>query len=148
MTPTATTLRRANAADRDPIRTLLTDARLPLAGLDAQVANFFVAEQGGTIVGCAGLERYGRTALLRSVAVVPALRGTGLGKRLTAACIDDARARGIGAVALLTETADAFFPRFGFSVVPRAALPDELRASEELKGACPDSAVSMLLELT
>jgi amino-acid N-acetyltransferase len=144
---TPITTRRANSADRAAISALLTEARLPIAGLDAHIADFVVAEQDGAVVGCAGLERYGTTALLRSVAVAPALRGTGLGPRLTAACIDAARARGLSSLALLTETAERFFPRFGFTVVPRTALPSELRESEELKGACPDTAVSMMLEL-
>jgi amino-acid N-acetyltransferase len=109
--------------------------------------DFVVAEAGGAMVGCAGIERYGATALLRSVAVAEPERGTGLGGRLTHACLAAARAAGIATVVLLTETADEYFPRFGFRAVERAALPASVSASAELRGACPDSARAMLLEL-
>ncbi|MCI0572486.1 MAG: hypothetical protein L0Y66_17160 [Myxococcaceae bacterium] len=44
---------------------------------------------------------------------------------------------------LLTTTAAESFPRFGFTHVDRSSLPPELHASEELRGACPASAVVM-----
>jgi amino-acid N-acetyltransferase len=47
-------------------------------------------------------------------------------------------------VALLTETADGWFPRFGFRPVPREALPAALSASAELRGACPATARALL----
>ncbi|HET7600112.1 MAG TPA: hypothetical protein VFK09_07450, partial [Gemmatimonadales bacterium] len=44
---------------------------------------------------------------------------------------------------LLTTTADRWFRRLGFVPVERSALPAALAGSEELKGACPASAVAM-----
>ncbi|MBV9947898.1 MAG: GNAT family N-acetyltransferase, partial [Myxococcales bacterium] len=44
---------------------------------------------------------------------------------------------------LLTTTADSFFPRFGFQHIAREDVPPELRASRELQGACPASAIVM-----
>jgi amino-acid N-acetyltransferase len=142
-----TTIRRVSDGDLAAVQTLLRDAGLPLAGVDVHLDGFVVAEESGAIVGCAGLERYGDAALLRSVAVAPALRGAGLGQRLTAACIDAARAAGITKLALLTETAEGFFPRFGFTAVARTSLPEALHESEELRGACPATAKAMLLNL-
>ena len=46
-------------------------------------------------------------------------------------------------VYLLTTTAPDWFPRFGFTVARREELPEVLNASEELRGACPSSAVAM-----
>jgi N-acetylglutamate synthase-like GNAT family acetyltransferase len=60
----------------------------------------------------------------------------------------DARARGIHDIYLLTTTAEAWFPRFGFVRIARAAVPAALHASEEFRGACPDSAVVMHTALT
>jgi amino-acid N-acetyltransferase len=142
-----TTIRPARTGELAVIETALREAGLPVAGVAAHLDEFVVAEHEGAIVGCAGIERYGHAALLRSVAVAPHMRGTGLGQRLTAACIDAARAQGISALALLTETAENFFPRFGFTLVDRAELPAELHASDELRGACPASAKAMLLYL-
>jgi len=143
-----TTIRRARTGELSLIETVLRDAGLPVVGVAAHLDGFVVAEHDGAIVGCAGVERYGDAALLRSVAVTSGMRGTGLGQRLTAACIDATRADGISSLALLTETADEFFPRFGFALVERSDLPDVLNASEELRGACPASARAMLLHLS
>ena len=140
-------LRAATRADWDAIAALLGACGLPLAGAEPHVEEFVVATRGDAIVGCAGLERHGAAALLRSVAVAPELRGTGLGVALVEAAIARARAGGVDTLALLTTTAERYFPRFGFRVAPRDALPESLHASEELRGACPASAVAMRLDL-
>jgi amino-acid N-acetyltransferase len=142
-----TSLRAARPQDLPAITALLTRVRLPLAGVDEHIGAFVVAERDGEVVGCAGLERYGAAALLRSVAVAPAARGAGLGARLTRACLDAAQTDRVEKVALLTETAEGFFPRFGFVPIPRTAVPEALQASAELRGACPASARAMLLNL-
>lgn len=140
-------LRGATRADWDAIAALLGACGLPLAGAEPHVEAFVVATRGDAVVGCAGLERHGASALLRSVAVAPEARGAGLGVALVEAAVARARAGGVDTLALLTTTADRFFPRFGFRVVARDALPESLRASEELRGACPASAVAMRLDL-
>jgi amino-acid N-acetyltransferase len=56
-----------------------------------------------------------------------------------------ARALGLRELYLLTTTAAGYFPRFGFETVGREALPPVLSASEELRGACPASAIAMRL---
>jgi N-acetylglutamate synthase-like GNAT family acetyltransferase len=48
---------------------------------------------------------------------------------------------------LLTTTAEAYFPSFGFTVTSRATVPDEIRATGEFRGACPESATVMCLTL-
>jgi amino-acid N-acetyltransferase len=141
------TIRPARARELPAIEATLRDAGLPLAGVADHLHEFIVAEHEGTIAGCAAIERYGAAGLLRSVAVTSKMRGTGLGQRLTSASIDAARERGLTSLALLTETAEGFFPRFGFVFVARADLPEALHASEELRGACPASAKVMLLDL-
>jgi amino-acid N-acetyltransferase len=98
-------------------------------------------------VGCAALELYGAAALLRSVAVSPEARGTGLGQRLVAAALDRAHRLGVTSVYLLTETAAGFFPRFGFRAVERATVPVALQASVEFRAACPASATAMVLHM-
>ena len=140
-------IRPARRTELPAIQALLRESGLPVAGVDAHVDEFLVAEEDGGLVGCAAVERYGDAGLLRSVAVRASMRGTGLGQRLTEACIDAARAKGLTTLSLLTETAEKFFPRFGFVAVEQRALPDALKASEELRGACPASARAMILEL-
>ena len=136
-------LRRATPADTEPVARLLTEQALTRAGLPEWIRCFWVAEDQGAIVGVAGLEIYGTAALLRSVAVDQAWRGTGLGRLLTEHALDDAKSAGAGDVYLLTTTAEHYFPRIGFACVARESVPDALLASEEFRGACPASAVVM-----
>ena len=99
-------------------------------------------------MGCVALELYGETALLRSLAVAQSRRGEGLGGRLAAAALEAAKASGVRNLYLLTQTAEKFFPRFGFAVEPRALAPEVLGSSEEFRSACPASAVMMRARVT
>ena len=118
---------------------------LTLDGLEAHLAATIVARDATSLLGCAALELYGTDALLRSVAVAAEHRGKGLGEALTAAAIALARQRGVRGIYLLTETAERFFPRFGFEIISRDAVPAVVKASAEFTTACPASATVMVL---
>ena len=138
----------AQAADFDVIEALLDREQLPLAGLHDHPQHMFVARVGNRIVGCASLELYGDTALLRSVAVDAEFRGGGIGGDLTRAALRLAERRGVSTVYLLTTTAERFFPRFGFEIVDRADVSAAVRACAEFAHACPSSAFVMRAFLT
>ena len=130
------------------IAAFLTANGLPVAGLAEYATELLVARERGRLIGTAALEIHGRDALLRSVAVDAATRGTGLGQRLTHAALERARQRGVSRVFLLTETAAAFFPKFGFTRIERSSVPESIRGTIEFVSACPASADVMVLELT
>jgi amino-acid N-acetyltransferase len=109
---------------------------------------FLLARSGDALVGCVGLERYGTDALLRSLAVVPRLQGTGLGERLYQEAIAEARRGRTTALYLLTTTAAPFFARAGFERIDRALVPPAVAASPEFRSLCPASAACMRLRLT
>ena len=137
---------RVRAATRDDLAAvsqLLSASSLPLDGVEENLDDFIVAEDARKITGVIGIERYGDAALLRSAAVSPNARGTGLGARLVKELLDRASAQGIRDVYLLTTTAEEYFPRFGFTRSTRAQVPEAVRASCEFQGACPDTAVVM-----
>lgn len=140
-------IRPAISGDREAIERLLDERRLPPAGLQAHLGGFVVAREGGSLLGCAGLERYGEVGLLRSVAVAEGAEGHGLGAELVKAVIERARTLRLRQLYLLTMSASGYFPRFGFETIAREALPSSLAASEQLQGACPASAVPMRLTL-
>ncbi|MBN8619353.1 MAG: GNAT family N-acetyltransferase [Anaerolineae bacterium] len=138
--------RPATLADWPLIADLLIRHRLPQDGAQAHLADFLLAfHTDGRLAGVAGLERYGDSALLRSVAV--AHRRTGVGTQLVERLLQQAAQTGIRQVGLLTETAADYFPRFGFRVIPRTDLPAPLHQSIEFTTACSQSAVAMLLDL-
>src|SRR5215471_709962 len=119
----AWTIRRATPHDWPQIAPLLTMAELPLDGAEEHTSDFLLAFREGFLIGTAGLERYGNTALLRSVAVAPTERGQGLGQALVRQALVEAASWGVRQVVLLTTTASDFFPRFGFGPISRTEVP-------------------------
>lgn len=136
-------VRPAEPADLSAVEHLLVASGLPLDGVREALPTFVVAEAEGALVGVAGLEVCCDNALLRSVAVNPEWRSRGLGRALVTRVIADAEARGIRALYLLTTTADHYFPSFGFEQIARDEVPEDVRATEEFRGACPASATVM-----
>ena len=142
-------LRAATSADLPAIKRLLQASDLPTVGIDEASCNLIVAEVDGDIVGVVGIETCcGQYGLLRSTAVADAWRGRRVGKLLVERAIAEAESRGFDALYLLTTTAEQYFPSFGLSKVERATLPDEVKATEEFRSACPASATVMSLCLT
>lgn len=147
--PDGAVLRQAGPADLEAVRALLRDAKLPLDGLEDQFGVGYVvaARREGRVVAAAGIEVHGSDGLLRSVVVVPPLRGLGLGEALVQDRLAWARARGLRSVWLLTTTASDFFDRLGFVRDERAAAPAALQASTEFAGACPATAACLRFDL-
>ena len=144
------TVRPARIADLPAIESLLVASGLPTAGVADALDGFLVADgdEPTRIVGVVGIEACCREyVLLRSTAVDPAWRGTGLGKRLVERAIAGAESRGMKAMYLLTTTAERYFPSFGFVKTTRDAVPDEVKQSVEFREACPASATVMSLDL-
>lgn len=143
------TIRPAAPADLAEVLTLLAAAGLPDDGVVDAFGDFIVARGGdGALVGCAGVERHGRTALLRSVAVAERVRGSGLGTRLVAEALSRAASSGLDEVVLLTTTArDFFVEHFGFGPADRAAYDERLGASSEWRLPRCSSAACLRLAL-
>jgi amino-acid N-acetyltransferase len=140
-------IQHARPADLDDVLALLREHHLPLDGLHEHVGTMLVARQDGRIVGSAALEIYPDGALLRSVAVAPAVQRHRVGRGLTEAAIRLAQDRRVPALYLLTTTAADYFPRFGFERVSRADVPAGVQQSIEFTSACPSTAVVMRMRL-
>lgn len=110
------------------------DMDLSYRGFDAEMANFetlytlpsgtfFLAEDAGRAVGCAGLLSHGpQVAELKRVFVQPALRGKHLGERLVGAVAQRARELGFRRLMLdavpQTVHAQRLYLRMGFTPTP------------------------------
>lgn len=138
---------KAEPKDLNTVLALLADASLPKEGVAEHFQDFLVARAKGQVVGSVGMERYGQSALLRSLAVAPQYRGRGLGRALTRRLLEQAREQGVKRVFLLTTTAPDFFPKFGFRRIPREGADTEVKDSVEFRTACCQSAVCMRLDL-
>lgn len=140
------TIRPASTEDWPAIASLLARYDLPIDGAQIHLETFFLAvDADDALLGVAGLEHYGSVGLLRSVAV--AEQGKGVGEALIRHVLKIAPAHGIEQIVLLTATAADYFPRFGFRRIERTEAPPAAHESAEFQGACPASAVVMLLDL-
>lgn len=134
--------------DRAEVEALLTAAGLPLDGLDACFPHdMILARIDGALVGAAGLERWGRLGLLRSVAVAERERGKGIADVLIAERLYIAKLDALSAVYLLTLGAECYFERLGFVPVERTALPAMLGSSTQVTLPACSSAVAMVKQL-
>jgi amino-acid N-acetyltransferase len=140
-------IRLATVQDFARIAALLGANDLPTADLEDSQPEFLIAEDGAELIGVGGLQRFGSTALLRSVAVIQEKRGSGLGGELLRHLEHHAAERGVEQLILLTETARDFFARHGYQTVERADMPPEIQATSEFRSLCPASATCMAKSL-
>ena len=116
------------------------------ASLYEKLRNFVVAEDpdSGEVLGLCGLSIiWADLGEVASLAVSPAARGRGLGRRLVEAVLADADRLGIRRVMSLTYE-QRFFERLGFEVVDRQGLPMKVWAecvACPKKNACDEIAM-------
>lgn len=139
------TITPATAADLDAIKALLVAAELPTAGVDDHWKTFLIARDGEKIVGCGGAEAYQFAALIRSIAVIPEYRSSGIGRRIVRQLLDRLASRGLREFYLLTTTAEAYFRKRGFKTIDRDEVHPQLLSSREFQDACPSTATCMRL---
>lgn len=138
---------QAAPGDTPIIKDLLASCGLPTEDLPASLENFFVLRRGSAVIGCVGLEIYGQTCILRSLAVRPGERGSGFGALLVSRALAAARSLGQSEVWLLTQTAAKFFERLGFNDADRDAAPPAIRGSRQFRRICPSTAACMKISL-
>jgi amino-acid N-acetyltransferase len=138
----------ATAGDLPGVQTLLADCRLPTDGIELLTDNCIAARVGSKVVGCIALEPYGRSALLRSLAVAPDCRGRSLGRNLCARMVSHARLLGVEQLYLLTTDADRYFAALGFKRIERSEAPAQIQATAQFRSLCPKSAVCMARDIS
>lgn len=134
----------AAEGDLAVIRWLLEQAQLPTSDLAASKPEFIVLREDGRLVAAGALERFGSSALLRSVVVADERRGAGLGRSIVQELEQKARAARISRLILLTQTATEFFAHQGYRVIQRSDAPQEVQRSAEFRSLCPASATCMI----
>jgi len=139
----------ASPDDLAAVTGLLQACGLPYQDLTpGDMREFLVIPAEGELAACAGLQLFGASALLRSLAVRPPLRLHGVGRQLCGMLEGRARENGIHSLYLLTTDAEKYFSRRGYVRCERDAVPAAVRASAEFRSLCPSSAVCMLKKLS
>ena len=123
-------VRNAKMADAKAIYALIScyaerDKMLfrSLASIYEDIQTFSVAESDGEIIGCCGLQIiWADLAEIKSLAVDKDYAGRGVGKKLVANLIRQARELGLSRLFALTLTPE-FFHKLGFKKVEKNTLP-------------------------
>ena len=132
---------RLAAADDAGLAAALAVEGLPVDDLtDAGRTFYTFSTLDGATVGYGGLELLGEHVLLRSVAVLPAFRGKGLGCNIVPLLLYRAYRAGARTAWLLTDTAAPFFGKIGFRGGDRQAAPAAILATRQAASLCPTSA--------
>lgn len=130
-------------SDLDEVTALLSANHLPTDDVADPAICFLGVRDGDVLIGVVGIQRCAEDALLRSLAVHPDHRSTGVGRRLCERAIAYAGEHALQRIYLLTTDAADYFKRHGFSVIAREATPASIRATAQFAALCPASAVVM-----
>src|SRR5262245_19797405 len=99
----------ANRDNIPELQRLLKASNLGYEDIETHIHNFILIKNQEEVIGCVGLEVYGETALLRSLAVDEKYRHQGMGRILTKEILQYALSKQIKKVFLLTLTKEGFF---------------------------------------
>jgi amino-acid N-acetyltransferase len=138
----------ATGSDLPAIQALLADCHLPVDGLESLAENSLMAKMDSRLVGTVSLEPYGRSALLRSLAVARDCRGRSLGQSLCARMVSRARLLGVGQLYLLTADAERYFTALNFKRIQWSEAPTQIQATSQFRSVCPKSAVCMARDIS
>ncbi|WP_434667027.1 GNAT family N-acetyltransferase [Paraburkholderia sp. A3BS-1L] len=123
--------RYATKKDLPEVEDLLRTCELPVEGVREHIDRHLVSRDSGGIIGCAGLEHYGKVGLLRCIAVARRARFAGLGDFIFSLLVADARECGIESLVVDSTGAERYFEKIGFTAAETSELPDDLRHSLE-----------------
>ena len=114
-------IRSAGTGDIPDIKSILSQYILETELVDDNIDRFVVAETGGRIVGCACLISSMGIVELRSIAVLPAWKNNGIGRRLFETLMQ--RAKGITDRIFVRTTSWGFFEKMGFEALDGSQKP-------------------------
>ena len=135
------------AGQLEQAKALLRKNNLPVQDLDVHT-HLFGTYEGEVLVGVAGLELLGESALVRSVCVAETYRSKGMAELLTEHIEKFATKNGAHTLYLLTTTAENYFKRKGYIKIDRNSVPQNINDTTEFSSVCPSSATAMKKVLT
>jgi len=113
------------------VASLLSAAGMLAAGVESPGGCYLIAYVGDAVAGVVGIESRIDAALIRSLTVVEAMRGGGIGASLLSAARTAAHTRGARTLYAIASEGDAtrYFTRFGFAPASSQAMLQALAGS-------------------
>ena len=125
------------------IEILLQSSGLPFQDCRDHINNFAGVYANSELIAVGGVECLGVSGLLRSLAVQSNYQGQGLAALIVDYLHRGAIKQGIETLYLLTETAEGFFLKMGYSKIGRDQLPLEVSRTKQCQSLCPASAQAL-----
>ncbi|MFC4343262.1 GNAT family N-acetyltransferase [Cupriavidus numazuensis] len=119
----------ASEEDWPDVEALLRASSLSIEGVRDRINQYLVVRDNAGLLGCAGVERYETTGVLRALVVAQRARSAGLGELMLSAIVADIRQQGVESIVLQTGTASGYFARLGFLPISATDLPAAVRPS-------------------
>ena len=129
------------------LETLLQNSALPFEDCNKHINSFAGVYANRLLIAVGGIECLEKSGLLRSLAVRAGYRGQGLAGLIVDYLHRDAIKKRIEALYLLTETAEGFFLKRGYSIISRDQLPAEVMQTKQYQLLCPASALALVCRL-
>ena len=146
-------IERALVSDHAAIVVLLEEVELPPDGIEDHLEDFFIIRHPEAVagpeflIGSVGIEAYGESALLRSLAVHPDYQKRGVGRALITDGLKFARRNGMKTLYLLTDTARDYLVSLGFQETSRDTVPQKIRDTIEFSSLCPSTSTCLSMSL-
>jgi argininosuccinate synthase len=117
---------RAHIANFLVAEAQIENAELRIEKTETAASVFSILNSQFNIVGCGSLLPFNTTLVeLRSLAVDESMRGAGIGQKVVAALVEEARQRKFGTIFALTR-AVPFFEKCGFVATPKEHFPEKV----------------------
>ena len=139
-------MRELLQSERHLAADLLDEHKLPTEDLYAEYVQLYGYFSEQELIGCIGLEHYKDALLLRSLAVAKDRATCGVGTMLAEYVGRYAFNNGKKSIYLLTDSADGFFARLGYTVYDRAKAPESIRNTKQFAELCAESSILMKYE--
>ncbi|WP_163714763.1 arsenic resistance N-acetyltransferase ArsN2 [Mangrovibacterium lignilyticum] len=122
---------------------ILKEANLPTTDLTEAPVQLFGLYRKNQLVAVGGLEMYGKSAILRSLAIQKAFRSNGVGSLLLSKIEKKATELQLSDLYLLTTTAEKFFDSHQYKKCHHDSCPKEIQQSQEFASICPSTAICL-----
>ncbi|QQS50914.1 MAG: GNAT family N-acetyltransferase [Bacteroidota bacterium] len=135
------------STDYKALKAILESNNLPFSDVGAEHQTFFGALNDKQLIGAIGVEKYGKSGLLRSLVVDHSFRSNQIASALYDELVEYCFYEKIEHLFLLTQTAIKYFERKGWQEINREKIPDKVKDSLEFSKLCPASATCMTINL-
>ena len=137
------TITKTSNQDLPKVLALLKLVNLPVEGVKEHFQDYFLMKKDNMVIGTIGIEIYENSGLLRSLAVHPTFQRAGIGQKLVDRIEVYSAEKGLNIIYLLTDTAEKFFLKLGYRIIPREETDSHIKQSIEFTTLCPSSPVMM-----